>query len=93
MMEETVYYRYKGGHSQGDTSGRVQVVLTLSQEAKGTKRGLVTKMLDYIGKNFWGKGSPDSGLETQGRGWPMPAVLCNWWGMRDAGRTHWPGPL
>lgn len=40
--------------------------------------GQVTKMAgSYKEEPLWGKGNPVPGLEVQGRGLRMPAILCN----------------
>jgi hypothetical protein len=51
-------------------------------EEKEKKREQETKRLNYIGKSFWGKGSPEPGLESSGLGAGQARR-----GLRDAGRT------
>ena len=38
------------------------------EQEREWERGEETKMLDYIGKSLWEKGSPASGLENSGLG-------------------------
>jgi hypothetical protein len=38
------------------------------EQEREWEKGEETKMLDYIGKSLWEKGSPTSGLENSGLG-------------------------
>ena len=57
---------------QGSRHGKSEMRMGKREKRKEQERewekGEETKMLDYIGKSLWEKGSPTSGLENSGLG-------------------------